>query len=301
MKTNLLITITFLFLKFGYSQDVYYPLIEEGKLWYIVETGFGAPAETHIFKCEGDSTINDEIYKIVYITWDESLLSWIKAGYIREDENHKVYYSSFHNDDPSYFEPALLYDFNAAINDSLTITSFPLLYFPTEIEIVITDIDSVLVDGSYHRRTWYDCGYDDNYWIEGIGSNNGLIELGFYCTVVCPTCDLQCVKTDGVTIYPDGYTGSCYIVGIDELNPVKTDFNIYPNPADGNFVVLPHSYKSKGLYFELYNYLGSLKLHKYLSNNSPTNISVENLQTGIYIYKISDDKTTVQKGKIMIK
>ena len=225
----------------------------------------------------------------------------MKAGYIREDEDRKVYFSAFHNNDPSYFEPGLLYDFAAEVNDSLTITSFPHITYPEEVNIVISGIDSVLVDGSYHKKTWFDCGYNTSYWIEGVGSNSGLVEVGFYCTIVCPGCDLQCVKKDGGTIYPDGYTGSCFIVGIDEPGSTEAKFSIYPNPANEYFIVNPGSHTSTGLQLELYNSLGTLLMDKYLNNALLTRISTADLQPGIYLYRISDDKITVQKGKIMIR
>ena len=301
MKIHLLLLFTILFLKFGYTQEDYYPLVEEDKLWYVVNSSFGGNTYTLTYKCEGDTIIGEETYKVVFVTNEELLVNWTKYGYIREDENHKVYFSVFKSSNLSYFEPGLLYDFSASINDSLTITSFP-YGDPYEIDIVITEIDSVLAGGTFRKRTWFMCEYyNNNFYIEGIGSENGLLEPGFYCTIICPSIELYCVKEQGVTIYPDGYTGNCFIVGIDELNFEKSAFEIYPNPATDHFIVIPYLHIQSQLLFELYNSLGKLVTQENLNNNRPTKIITKYLESGLYFYIITDENAGVQKGKIIIQ
>ncbi|RLD61207.1 MAG: hypothetical protein DRJ05_03110 [Bacteroidetes bacterium] len=300
MKSFILFFFSILFLNFGFAQD-YYPLIEEDKTWYVVETGFPDFVQSSIYKCEGDTIINNETYKVLFFSGDDDPQYWIKYGYIKEDENHKVYFSNYYPNDSSYFEPALLYDFDAAINDSMTITSIMTFGGAFEIDIIITNIDSVVVDGNYRKRTWFECGYDNSYWIEGIGSNNGLLQVGFYCTIACPACDLQCVKKDDITIYPDSYTGSCFIVGIYENTQDKTWFNIFPNPATNNFQVEPISHIQSQLFFELYNSMGKLEIREDLDITFPTQILTGDLENGIYFYLISNKNGAVQKGKIVIR
>ena len=297
MKLFILFFFSILFLNFGFAQD-YHPLVEEDKLWYVVETGFPDFFQSSIYKCEGDTVIENETFKVVFISFDDTEEYWGKYGYIREDESRKVYFSFYNLHEPLSFEPKLIYDFNAEIGDSLTIT--PYLFFNglTEIDIVITDIDSVLVNGSFRKRTWFD---SNGYCIEGIGSNSGLTQVGFYSSgIACITHDLQCVKKLGETIYPDGYTGSCWVVGIDENNQEKTRFNIFPNPATNNFTVEPLSQIQSGLIFKLYNSMGKLEIQKKLDKTQTTQILTGDLESGIYFYLISDRNGVVQKGKIVI-
>jgi hypothetical protein len=299
MKSNLFLLIAILFLKFGFAQGTYHPLVEEDKLWYVVETGFPDFVQTNICKCEGDTLIGNEIFKVVFISYDDTEEYWEKYGYIREDESQKVYFSFYNSNEPLNFDPQLIYDFNAEVGDSLTIT--PYLFFNglTEIDIVITDIDSAFVAGSNRKRTWFD---SNGYWIEGIGSNTGLAQVGLYSSgIACLGHDLQCVKKEGETIYPDGYTGSCWVVGINETNHDKTFFNIFPNPVTGSFIVESISHIQSELIFELFSSIGKLERREDLNNPQSTQISTIDLKSGIYFYLISDKNRVVQKGKIIIR
>lgn len=299
MKFYILIIFCLLLLKFGLTQE-YHPLVEENKKWYILETGLANYYQSSIYKCESDTVIGQEIYQIVYISGDESPEIWSKFGFIKEDENHKVYFSLYRPDQPSYFEPELLYDFSAQINDSLSITSI-LYNEPYPLDIVITAIDSVWVEGSFRKRTWYDCAYQDNYWIEGIGSNNGLVALGFYCAIACPTCDLQCVKYQDLTIYPDGFTGSCFYVGIDDYSIESEKFKVGPNPSSDFFFVIPQTQEKSLILFELYNSMGE-KVNEVKLNDSPTTpIKINTFESGIYLYLITDENKVLQQGKLIVK
>jgi len=299
MKRYFLIVTAVLLLNNTYSQQ-YYPLVEENKTWYVVSSFFGGNERTYIHKCEGDTLIGGESYKTVFMSMEEFPVNWTTMGYIREDVDHKVYFSAYKLNDISYFNPLLLYDFGAEINDTLTISS--LNEFTNELEIIITRFDSVLVDGDYHKRTWFDCEYfPDNYWIEGIGSNSGLLEVGFYCTVVCPGLDMGCVKKDGQTIYPNGFSGSCYVVGIDEFNTEKVHFMISPNPATDNFIVKPITQFQSNISLELFNSVGNKVNTIYLNKNQPTKIKTDMLETGLYLYNIYNENQIIQKGKIIIQ
>lgn len=298
MKKLLLIAATLLLLNTVYSQE-YHPLVEENKTWYVVGSFFGGNERTYIHKCEGDTLIEGKTYKTVYVSMEEFPTSWTKKGFIREDANCKVYFSAYQSNDSTYFNPKLLYDFETEIGDTLTVFPFEI---PDSLVIVITQTDSVLVDDSYRLRTWFDCeNFQDNYWIEGIGSNNGLLEVGFYCAVVCPGLDMGCVKKDDVTIYPDGFTGECYIVGVDELEEEKQRFDIFPNPATDFLIVSPKSNSNDNLIFELFNTMGKKISQINLNNNYPTQINMSEFENGLYIFSISNEITVVQNGKLVVQ
>ncbi len=299
---NIVIAFLLFFLSYSsISQNEYFPLVEENKTWFVTESGFDSGQGTIKYKCEGDTLIQDELYSIVYSTNKENPVTWTKLGYISESDDHKIYYSPFKNYDSLYFEPSLLYDFTAQINDSLKIHSFP-FNEKSQIDIIITNIDSVLVTGQYRKRTWFECdSYPYSYWVEGIGSNTGLIEPGFYCTIVCPTVELGCVKKDGVTIFPDGYTGNCFIVGIDEIIIGKDIFNIFPNPSSGYINITPSKYINANMEFKLRDLSGRLILKISLNNSFSNYLPINELNSGLYIYTINESNSIVQKGKIIIR
>lgn len=285
-----------------YAQLTYYPLIETGKTWHVVEGGFGGFL-TYTLKVEGDTMINLENFKILYRTYEEFPINWTKYGYIREDENKRVYYIPFQENDTAINEPAMVYNFGVELNDTLSITSFAYNY-PSDLEIIITEIDSLLIEGKYRRRIKYTCNngsYDNNFWIEGIGSNNGLIGPGFYCYIVCPTLELLCVKEGDVIIYHDEYYTDCYIVGIAENSFKIQQFLVYPNPAKNDIYIVPQIIVSSDLRFELYNLENKIILRKEIINYNPLNINIINLKDGLYLYRIIENNELKQNGKIVIK
>jgi len=298
MRKYILVFSALLLFNIAYSQE-YFPLLEENKTWYVISSFFGGNERTYIHKCEGDTLIDSNTYKTVFMSMEEFPVNWTKKGYIREDEDKKIYYSQFFSTNLTYFNPRLLYDFDAEIND--TITVFP-PEFSDSLEIIIAQKDSVLVDGEYRPRTWFECEqFIDNYWIEGIGSNSGLLDIGFYCMVVCPGLDLGCVKKDNITIYPDGFTGDCYIVGIDESETEKLLFDIYPNPTSDYLYISPKLNSQSNLLFELNNSMGMKVIQIKLNSNYPTQINVRELESGLYLYSISNENIAVQNGKIVIQ
>lgn len=73
-------------------------------------------------------------------------------------------------------------------------------------------------------------------------------------------------------------------------------FNVYPNPAKGNFNISLNNYQ-KGFLVEIYSVLGN----KVYQNDNLTSqeINITNLQTGIYLVKISKDSDTKIKKVII--
>ncbi len=299
MKTILTCISILILINITSAQQPYYPLVQENKTWYVVHSFFGSPSGTGVYKCEGDTIVGDTTYKVVYMTYDEFPIHWTKAGFLYEDENQRVVFSRYKAYDSTYFKPQLLYDFGAEIGDSLTIS--PLNEFTDQVDIIISAIDSVLVDGDYRQRTWFDCEISNwNFWIEGIGSNTGLLEPGFYCTIICPGQDLHCVKKDGITIYPDSYTGACYVVGIDDVVEKENVFSVYPNPANDYIEIRTEQQFTEELYIRINGLMGQLMSQQALHYNFPHRISVGNLSPGLYIYTIASAQQSFQKGLIRI-
>ena len=297
MKKYVLIITTVLLFNTIYSQE-YYPLIEENKTWYVIG-GAGWSDGTTIYKCEGDTIVNNETYKFLFSSNEEFPVNWDSRGYLREDDDYKVFYANNYGSDTNNFNPKLLYDFGAEIGDTLII--FPSILTDDSLEIIIYQTDSVLVDGNYRKRTLFSCETAGGWWIEGIGSNTGLLEVGFYCLIICPTLELGCVKKDEITIYPDGHTGNCFLVGMDELTEEKELFDIFPNPASDYFVVSPKSNSHSTFVFELYNSMGMKVSQFKLKSNYPTQVDVKELESGLFLYNISNENIGVQNGKIVIQ
>ena len=97
--------------------------------------------------------------------------------------------------------------------------------------------------------------------------------------------------------------GSIYKIEGNILS--TTDFNIntvsiYPNPASNNLNV-KSSNNSFIKNISIYDLKGSIALTKNISGLTETNISINSLQTGIYMVKVSSAKGTSIIKKLIVK
>ncbi len=90
----------------------------------------------------------------------------------KDDTVNKKVYTLY--DDGVNLTDTLLYDFTLPVGDSVA-HSTEFLDFP---DAHISDIDSIFIDDNYRKRIkinyTHDFEVDSAYWIEGIGSTNGI-------------------------------------------------------------------------------------------------------------------------------
>lgn len=83
------------------------------------------------------------------------------------------------------------------------------------------------------------------------------------------------------------------IVGINENTIQNTELSIYPNPSTSDLnVVISDTYKPKRI--NIFSNLGSLVF----TNNYSSQISISQLQAGIYVIEIETDKGIVRKKMV---
>jgi hypothetical protein len=146
------------------------------------------------YKIGSDTLINNKVYAKVIETAirnnDSISYSYI-SGFLREEENHKKVYSQLSYLDDSI--EVLLYDFTIKKDSIFNSTYERLYHLPDGDKIVkstyyssqVIDIDSVLYLGTKRlriklldfRTNWIEDNpaQDTVEWIEGIGSNKGLL------------------------------------------------------------------------------------------------------------------------------
>lgn len=73
-------------------------------------------------------------------------------------------------------------------------------------------------------------------------------------------------------------------VGVNEINEIK--FNIYPNPATDELVI--DGLQIKNLKYEIYNIVGLVVKSGNLEKSDKQKIKVSNLQSGVYLIKLSN-------------
>jgi hypothetical protein len=169
MKHFLLASV-FFFTGFALKAQVYYPFPDSGAVWTIIIETQSSPTNYHMgynsYELQGDTVIGSYTYKKI-INGDNSVL-----GGIRNDiPNHKVYFAGdFHWNN---YGDTLLYNFDLNVGD----TAYNDIY--NSQWVTVTAIDSVIVQGQYHKRLILN-DFQGEEWVEGVGSlNHPLAPLDF--------------------------------------------------------------------------------------------------------------------------
>jgi hypothetical protein len=191
----------------------------------------------------GDSAFDGHQYKKLWKIEDSifSVAQRTYAGLFREDSTGKAWLCY-----PGVREK-VLFDLNRNVGDTLRVVSLfspnsPAAPFNSDstITVVVLAVDSVMINGTAHRRLAIDnipsSNQQHEYWIEGIGSTAGLPYSGQGNMVaVIWWSILLCYEENGQTIYADSsFFSSCYEVptfSIDENSLLPLALKISPNPA----------------------------------------------------------------------
>ena len=296
MKKILLLISTILTISATAQRSGYYPFPDSNATWNLHYLFYcmsgGITDEQYSITMSGDTAINSLVYhKIIapYIqgTITGGCLSSISAGYkgaIRQDiAGRKVYIIP-----PGTSAEQLLYDFNMEVGDSVKgyLESF-------NGKDVVESIDSVFTGSRYLRR-WYINHCYHIYFIEGIGSTYGLVEVSPGCITDLWDIDITCFQQNGQTQYPDTAMDCKLTTSINSKEKNPNPVKVFPNPSNGNFTVQfeePMSIRE----IRLTGLPGNEILHQQINRESKTNIG--NLPAGIYFLTITgkDDRTTTMK------
>ena len=195
-----------------------YQIVDTTKTWNTIRIGYGA---LNVVSCGGTKTNwFRDIYEpgdqyLDVIESDDSLQQeWDYKGVIREDTlNKRVYYNRFGETE------GLIYDFSLEVGDTVFVDNQYLNYNEV-IHLVVDSIDVVDIYGVMRNRFFLseldlsvkDPYYPDEIWIEGIGSNYGIMHSGLGGIAVGGgTVKLLCASQNDNTIYMDSLFCECYI------------------------------------------------------------------------------------------
>ena len=149
----------------------YFQLLDSGKVWIEQVYSFGNPAGKSDFFLNGDTIINNTAYKKIFQNIDDP---WppppTYSAACREDTGNKRVYIVPSGDTIEY----LLYDFSVNAGDTV---SFYKTWGGEQQTRIIAVIDTIMINGNCVKRFKLNgcvLGIPD-YWIEGIGSENGLL------------------------------------------------------------------------------------------------------------------------------
>jgi hypothetical protein len=234
---------------------------------------------------DGDTVINGvaylKIYRSGYERVDLGPNSWYLYftrglhGFLRE-ENHKWY--TFFND-----QDQLLFDFTMEVNDTVTSAfTFPLMGAP----ILVTAIDSVMVDGANKIRFHINPEFGAEYIIEDIGATSGLFEnMSFFEW----GSELICFAKNSISLWGTS-TDSCDLdVSLPEKKIQNQGISVYPNPAgDYTNVFIPPGFREANI--SLMDPFGRIVLHQSQIANGVVKIPLTSLTSGLYQVLVETDQ-----------
>ena len=242
-----------------------------------------------------DTVIQNKKYSILLIDSIEII------GFLREDTlNKKVFF--LQAKDTSMISEILLYDFNLKKGSvfHLIYKHYGYIYNNLDTSVgIFTDelfagkverIDTISYFGTKRRQISFINTFaqlteftirDTIRWIDGIGSNEGLLYYfmgrGY----------LLCFKQNGEIKYQNGFNIDCNYKSIHtSVDDVKMDeVTIYPNPVYNKKIIIKSTHVMKSI--KIVDCLGKL-VYSNLPNNQFCLIDLINVPKGLYLVKVDN-------------
>ncbi len=229
---SLLLSLLFLLPLWLISQEI----VDTSKTWSIATVHcqpWGNAYSTQIYKFEGDTLLQDTLYKKVMISSDEFHENWDFFGAFVREENGRVFYREL------YQEEGLIYDFNMQIGDTVLINNTRAL---EPVHLILTDVDSVASEsGDVERWTLICVEYPDltETWLRGIGSMAGVMNSSVEIFGgLCGLYVLLCSSEQEILFYQNPEFNSCWLVITDIGNrEAQTTPKIYISEPGRQIVV----------------------------------------------------------------
>ena len=288
MKTRRIMTLLALLLMAGgvkTQAQEYVPMIQEGNEWYTLDA--------QVCSSQSSRGYNTLVHRIA----DDTLIDGVRYTKVMQTVNDvgtPTLASLLREEDGKVWErylygstDVLLYDFTANVGDSLICGYGD--YF------VLDSISIEQIGGVDRKKFWFGLEYDfigEPYametWIEGIGSDLGLLYCGsyYFCGGYYRA---LCFHQDGELIWQNPEYDACVITSVEEINDKV--ISVYPNPAME--IVTVDGVEAAEV--QVYNGLGQMVKTVQGSNE----ISVSGLPSGIYSIRVTMNDGNLFLNKII--
>ena len=264
----------------------YLPIAQKGNEWHTFETAVWQ-INNYVNWCSGDTLIEDARYM--------KIMGAVNDGYpifytLLREEEEKVWkrYSIAHPE-------ILLYDFTASVGDTLRIGDFAE-------EMVLDSISMVQIGDVDRRKFWFGLEYDGlgnprakETWVEGIGSDYGLLWPGYFNVIDGWHC-LLCFHQNGGLVWQNPEYGFCTYDAVEENK--DSEISVYPNPGNNTLNIRTALQNAR---IEIYDITGKLVYNQEITGNN-TRINAEGWPSGAYVWKVytgvsTGSTTLVETGK----
>ena len=266
----------------------YLPIAQKGNEWHTFETCVWQ-INNYVNWCSGDTLIEDVRYMKIMGTMNDG--NPIFYTMLREEDG-KVWkrYSVAH-------EEILLYDFTASVGDTLCFGDFGACF-------VLDSISTEQIGGVDRRKFWFGLEYDDlgrprtqETWVEGIGSDYGLLWSGYWRIPDGWHC-LLCFHQNGELVWKNPEYNTCtYPYDAVEENK-ETGISVYPNPGNNtlNICAAVTMWQPYNARIEIYDLSGKL-IHNQEITDNITPIITTSWPSGTYIWKVIANGKEAESGK----
>ena len=261
----------------------YLPIAQKGNEWHTLSTTlFGY--SNYVNWCSGDTIIGDVRYM--------KIMGTLNDGYphlftVLREEDGKVWKRHLNTS-----EETLLYDFTASVGDTLC-------FGEPGASFVLDSISMVQIGDVDRRKFWFGLEYDGlgnprakETWVEGIGSDFGLLWSGYYGVYDGWHC-LLCFHQYGELVWQNPEYNTCtYPYDAVEGNK-DSEIIIFPNPAKEKVTI-------EGLEaaeVQVFNAFGQLVKTVRDTNEIP----VVDLPQGVYLVRIADAEGRIYTNRITIQ
>ena len=286
MKNSKFYTLLVLLLMAGgvtMQAQEYLPIAQKGNEWHTFETSVWQ-INNYVNWCSGDTLIEDVRYMKIMGTVNDSYPIFYTL--LREEEG-KVWkrYSIAHSE-------TLLYDFTASVGDTLRIGDFAE-------EMVLDSISVVQIGDVDRRKFWFGLEYDGlgnprakETWVEGIGSDYGLLWTGYFNVFDGWHC-LLCFHQNGELVWQNPEYNTCtYPYDAVEENK-ETGISIYPNPGNNTLNICT---ALQNACVEVYDMSGRMIYWQEITENV-TSINAEGWPSGSYVWRVVANGKEAECGK----
>ena len=266
----------------------YLPIAQKGNEWHTYETAIHW-INNYVNWCSGDTIIGDVRYmKIMGIlnNGDPHLFTVLR------EEDGKVWKRHLNTS-----VETLLYDFAASVGDTLC-------FGEPGASFVLDSISTEQIGGVDRRKFWFGLEYNGlgnprakETWVEGIGSDYGLLWSGYYGIPDGWHC-LLCFHQYGELVWQNPEYNTCtYPYDAVEENK-DSEISIYPNPGNDMLNICT---TLQNAHVEIYDLSGKLIYSQKITDNI-ISINAEVWPSGAYIWKVfagvsTGSTTLVETGK----
>jgi len=205
---------------------------------------------------------------------------------VRYDQKKLLIWSTANNQDEIFL------DYNLHVGDTITNVGFSKPY-GMNIKIPVTNIDSVLINGTYLKRFYYAGAMGTKYVMEKIGSIQGFLEP--YSYDFESGSSLNCYSENQITLYnePSSSTTCDITLGLNETISQQENISIFPNPASSELKVVTKN-GEQIIKVQIKNYLGQL-IYMYNQSNSSFICDISSLESGVYFIAVETSTGSICK------